>query len=78
MQVEPEAVRVATCRRVVNEQVVRVSDPPGAWGRVRVQQTPRAFGLDSEVGTESVFGFNCIFNEESMAHRVECYIFLDC
>jgi hypothetical protein len=56
---------------VTLENVVRIGDPEGAWGLIRVEQVPGSTRRYTQILQESVVGLYSVLNEEVVSH---CFV----
>lgn len=77
LHIEPEAIAIGASSVVVNEDVIRMSDPERTRGLIGVEQGPTAFGLDDKVILQSVLGLGSVLNEDGVAHGIVSDVVLD-
>jgi len=60
------------------KNVVRIGDPEGTWGLIRVEQVPGSARRYAQILQESVVGLNSVLNEEVVSHCFVANVSLEC
>jgi hypothetical protein len=64
LEIIPIGISVRSTDSVLNEGVVRGSDPETSWGLISVQSRPRSLDLDDTVSNQLILLLNGILNED--------------